>query len=222
MRECKGMAEQVKESDTRISGLQKKIDDMPDLEMLMMAAQSNEEIKDQIAEELAEVMAMEALFDGMASLKNKALPVKRRVDEGRSLMSEVSPKLATIAEEMEVLSELVTLDDRISSIEQDIVEIRSRDRSLVQKRRIDVSEVLGDADEIGRMIDILEEIERADANVETSRAKVTKSELHKDEITGMIRELEGEMFGDDHTCPLCGQSVEGDIVSHIVSEGGDA
>jgi len=217
-RECRTLGDQVKDSDIRIDELQRKMSGMPDLDMLMMALQSDEEIRDRVSESLSEVRRMEVILDGMMSLKRKAIPVKNRIDVRRMLLAEVTPYLTSIEDDADGLRELIRLDESIDKIEGDIAEIRFRDRSLVQKKRIDMSGLTEEAIRLEDLLDVLAAIEEMERDIGTGMSNIAASERVKEKVMEEIIDLEKEMFGDDLTCPLCGQVVGEDLADHIVME----
>jgi hypothetical protein len=187
----------------------------------MMTIQSDEEIRDRITDSLSDIREMEVLLDGMLSLRKKALPIKKRIDARRVLLTETAPGRSSAEEEVATLLELVRIEEKIGTIEGDIADIRFRDRSLVQKKRIDISAPAEEMDRIRALIDILDDIEETDSHVEAAEVKVREGERRRDESERDRVALEREMFGDDLTCPLCGQVVDEDLVGHIVLEGGE-
>lgn len=220
-KECKQMADQIKDSSDRINLTQKKLDEMPDIDMMMMAVNDRAVEKERISECLSEVSDMENLLGDMVSLKKKAIPVKMRIESKRELLDDIVPIISSIEDDELVLRELIGIRENVSRIETEIQEIRSRSRILIQKTRIDISDPVKEAEIIGEMISVLQDIRDSETSLSKANSMVKRSGQKKAELLKEMSELESEMFGDERTCPFCGQEVGEDLVEHIVSEVGE-
>lgn len=219
IKECKTMADSTKDSDARIEDLQKKLDDMPDLEMLEMIVKADEEQRKALSDHVSKIKDMETLQRGMLDLRDKAIPIKKRINERKPVLEEISKDLPSSENSMKILWEMIQIGEKIETLEKDISSLRARDRVIIQKKRIDVSESIEMLSRIGALIEMQETIEKTNSFIETAKIKIARSEKNKANIKDAISELEREMFGDDMTCPLCGQTVGEDLADHIVSEG---
>ncbi len=172
-------------------------------------------------EAIAELRQMQNTYEGLLEVREKAVPVKKRIGVLSGLLDQVPPAhIEGLQQRAVEIVDMLELERQIEQAQENIISARSTSRTLVQMKRVDPAPLIAEAEEIQKMMALFEQIAKAEGDIAEAEARMGVQRDKMAEITKERNLLQQKIFGDgkDKRCPFCKQQMEGDLVEHILAE----